>query len=621
MSQLPQKKEAVVRLQPTLQYEWGGEVEAALTAKAAEYRDGFSPGITATNQFKNINGGYLPWESNNGFMSVSTAMLLMQRAYANVAIFRNAVESAVEFSNSPLHIKTDNKTVKDFFTMLFDRWNIWQIKDQFFRNRYREGNGFIYTHMGRIEEEKYAQMKSVFGAKSPYIPIRFTTLNPTQVYLANGVINGQNYVKMLSQYEVLRLRSPKTKEDKQVFDSLPEQTKKEIMKGNAKDIFIPLDPARLTTSFYKKQDFEPMAIPMGYPLLNDLEWKLELKKMDMSLSRTVEHVLLLVTTGEKAEEWGGGGINPQSVANLQNIFRNQTLGRVLVADYTTNAEWKIPDIAAILGPEKYKQVEKDIQEGLQSIFVGGEDKFANASIKAKIYSERMKEGQKAFLHDFLLPQVKMICEAMGFRDVPEIEFEQINIDDMSQRERVILRLAEIGILTPDETFTALESGVLPDKISNLKNQEEYKKARDKELYTPLIGGGKKEEGGEGRPAGGGTKKTVKKVGKIGTTKAEVSASELANMSVRADQLVEQIERIFCLKQNVNELSPAMKDVAKAAAKVVIAHYEPRDWLNAAPAYLGKPVEMNKTIAALIDDTAMEFDTNDWEALLIWKSRQ
>lgn len=612
---------APVREMPVINYEFGGEFES----KAA-YQDSFSPSIAQVSPYRNISAGMLPWEAGgNGYTSISTAILLCQRAYANVAIFRNAIESAVEFSNSPIHFKSDNATVVNYFNSWANKIGIYGLKDQWFRERYRSGNNYVYRFMGRMDESKYGQMKTVFGAKSPYIPIRYTILNPAQVYLTSGVVNGTNFVKALSSYEVMRLRNPKTPEDKIVFDSLPEDVQKQIMKGDARNgIFIPLDPSRLITNFYKKQDYEPMGIPMGFPLLNDLEHKLELKKMDMSLSRTIEHVLLLVTTGEKAEEWGGGGINPQNVANLQNIFRNQTLGRVLVADYTTKAEWKIPDIAAILGPEKFIQVEKDIREGLQSVFVG-DDKFANASMKAKIYTERMKEGQRVFITEFLLPEVRMICEAMNFRDVPEIEFEPVDLDDTSQRERVILRLAEIGILTPDEVFTALESGILPDKNSNIKNQVEYKKSRENDLFVPLIGGAKeeKQDGGEGRPGGSGTKKTAVKPGKIGVTKAAekiVSAKELARLSVKADRLKEKIIETFCKKHKLKEAPSSMVDIATSLAKSIMANEPDDKWDSSLTQYLKSPKEINPDAAELIDYASMEFDVDDWQAILIVKAQ-
>lgn len=616
------KREATA---PTIEYEFGGQMEAT-----AAYQDVYSPTIGQITPYKNISDGALPWEINNinGHTSISSAIILCQRAYANVAIFRNAIESAVEFSNSPIHFKTDNKTVREFFNSWANRVGLYAFKDQWFRERYRSGNNFTYRFMGRMEDSKFGQMKSVFGAKNPHIPIRYTILNPSQVYLTTGVVTNSTYVKMLSQYELLRLRNPSTPEDKMVFNSFDKQTQELIMSARAnKNVFIPLDPKRLVCTFYKKQDYEPMSIPMGYPLLKDLDFKLELKKCDMSLLRTMEHVLLLVTTGEEAKEWGGGGVNPQNVQNLQNIFRNQTLGRVLVADYTTKAEWKIPDIGTILGPEKYIQVEKDIKEGLQAVFIG-DDKFANATMKAKIYIERMKEGQNVFINEFLLPEIRMICDAMNFRDVPEIEFEQITLDDTSQRERVILRLAELGILTPDEVFTALETGVLPEIKTNLANQEEYKKARDKELYTPLIGGSKpaQQSGGEGRPAGSGVKKASNKVGQIGVTKAnevneKIDANLLAKLSIKADHLKDQIGNIFKEKQKLTELPESLASLAGTVAKAIMANEPVDKWSSSVASYLKKPKEIDKTVASNIDNIAIEYDVDDWSAILFMKAQQ
>ena len=47
---------------------------------------------------------------------------------------------------------------------------------------------------------------------------------------------------------------------------------------------VDLDSERLVYSFYKKQDYEPFAVPFGYPVLDDINFKLELKKISLSLS-------------------------------------------------------------------------------------------------------------------------------------------------------------------------------------------------------------------------------------------------------------------------------------------------------------------------------------------------
>ena len=41
-------------------------------------------------------------------------------------------------------------------------------------------------------------------------------------------------------------------------------------KYNSDGIRIKLDPGHLVYSFYKKQDYEPFAVPFGYPVLDDI---------------------------------------------------------------------------------------------------------------------------------------------------------------------------------------------------------------------------------------------------------------------------------------------------------------------------------------------------------------
>lgn len=584
-------------------------------------RGSFAASISPLDRYKNINAGILPWENRNGLVGMRAIIETCQRAYANVSVVRNATEASVEFTCSPLHIKTSNNTVKSFFTEWFNRVGMYSFLQQFAREYYRSGNVFIYKFNGKMSPEQYGKMQTVFGAKENSLPIKYTILNPAQVYLNGGLGYDQNWVKVLSTFEIERLRKGATKEDQQVFNSLPADVKQVIKKGGTyNEILIPLNPKNLSYVFYKKQDYEPMAIPMIFPVLNDIEWKLELKKMDMSLSRTIEQVILMITTGEKKDQYGGG-INPQNLSNLQNMFKNQTLGRVLVADYTTKGEWLIPDISAILGAEKYEQVEKDIKEGLQSILTGDGEKFANAQIKTKVFIERMKEAQKVFLTQFLIPEVQRICKAMSFKNVPDIEFEEIRLDDPNVAARTYLRLAELGILTPEELFTAMESGILPDAESNLVKQELYKQQRDKGLYLPMLGGSKQDEGG--RPNGINTKQTTKKVAPIGTKASEekYSMTKVASLSLMADKLkndvMSALKKEFKVKGSLNE---AQVSVAETLAKQIMIHEDYDKWGGAdIKGYINSPRPVNQAVAKVIDEIAAKYELSEFDAIILSKS--
>ena len=259
----------------------------------------------------------------------------------------------------------------------------------------------------------------------------------------NGV-----YKKILSEYELERLRNPKTEEDQQVFESLAPEVKEKIKQGSyyTNGLTIDLDPDKLVYSFYKKQDYEPFAIPFGYPVLDDLNWKIELKKIDQAISRTIENVVLLITMGAEPDK---GGINPHSLNAMQTLFQNESVGRVLVSDYTTKADFIIPDVNKILGPQKYEIVNQDIREGLQNIIVGKEN-YSSTQIKAQIFLERLKEARNSFINDFMMPQVKTLCRSMGFRKYPTVKFQEVDIKDEIQFQRVITRLLEIGVISPEQ---------------------------------------------------------------------------------------------------------------------------------------------------------------------------
>ena len=442
------------------------------------------------NKYTNIRNGLLPFEYSRDGTNVREAIELCQKAYANVAIFRNAIDIMAEFSNSNIYLEGENEKSKKFIEKWFERIGLWKLKDQYFREYYRSGNIFLYRIDGKFTIEDFTRLNYVYGSgslKPGYLPIKYTLLNPYDIVIETATsFDSGVYKKVLSDYELERLRSPKTDEDKEILKALPAETRKKIKQGsfNRDGLSMELDPSRLMYSFYKKQDYEPFAIPFGFPVLDDINWKMELKKIDQAIVRTVENVILLITMGTEPDK---GGINPHNLKAMQELFQNESVGRALVADYTTKAEFVIPDLKKVIGVEKYAIVNEDIREGLQNVIVGNE-KFANTQIKAEIFLERLKESRNAFLNDFLQPQIKMVCKNMGLKSYPIAKFEEIDIKDEVQFHRVITRLLEIGVLTPEQGIESMKSGLYPSTVDLPSAQEQYVGQREQGMYNPLVGG-------------------------------------------------------------------------------------------------------------------------------------
>lgn len=587
-------------------------------------------GLADPAAFQNIRAlpsTYVGYTGNRSYAGMQEPIMLCMQAWGGVPVVRNAIEVAVEFSSQPLWFKSDNQTVQTFFE---EWWKIIQgnrLVEQSMREYYRSGNVFFYTFHGKFGPAYYKNFQRAFGSKENRIPIRYELLNPSNVFVPTGLTFPYTYVRLLSTYELERLKHPITEQDKQAFNDLPKMVKDQIRAGDTfpMGVWLPMDATRLRFFFYKKQDYEPLAIPMVWPVLPDVEWKLTLKKMDMELARKIEQAILVVTHGEKPDQYNGGnGINQNNMARLQAFFTNQSILRVLVADYTTKVEWAIPDVQGILGPEKYQIVDHDIREGLQSILTG-DDKFANAQIKAKIFIQRLEEGQNRFLNDFLLTEIQSICDKMGFRNVPLVGFQKIDLSDETVMARVITQMGQIGILTAEQVVKAIDTGILPDSTEMKRGQEAYKKDREDGLYEPLIGGQKDEEaaGPNGRPGGSGTKQSTKKISPIGTSTGSEEPQRVAfSMKGYADclkasqDLHEQVVKALCKRYKIKQLDEGQMTVAGLLTKNIVTTQPVAGWRKAIAKTLDAPTEVSPEIAAEVDQLQLDYSVDAFDAALL-----
>lgn len=607
----------------------GSDINHKYTSEASQenskIRRNASSTIQRTDKYKNIEDGLIPFRYSAGIknesnVSIRDAVILCQKAYYNFAIFRNTVDLMTEFSSSPIYFRGGSQKSRDFFEALFKKINLWDFQDQFFREYYRSGNVFIYRFDTKVSDDDITKITQTFGLFSKAnvnLPSRYMILNPADIQMG-GSINFSlgKYYKIISDYELERLKNPKTDEDIEVLKSFPPEIQKLIQQKSIGILSLPLDPERLSAVFYKKQDYEPFAVPMGYPVLEDINWKAEMKKMDMSITRTMQQAILLVTMGSEPEK---GGINQKNLEAMQKLFENQSVGRVLIADYTTKAEFVIPDIGNLIGPEKYQIVDKDIQIGLNNILIGSE-KFANQSIKVQVFVERLKQARQAFINEFLFPEIRRISKELGFKNYPTPNFEDIDLKDDVQYSRIYNRLIELGILTPEEGIRAIETGRLPNDEESQTAQLKFKDLKDKGLYQPLIGGPKNDQAG--RPVGTeGVKQSTKNIKPIGTNaKEQYSFLKVKNNLMAYQKLEDEIGNALRKKHNLKKLSFQQKNVAEDIAKIIIANECPENWKDKVENYIDSPNDKNLDQVEKIQNIASNHQIDSYLASILYHSK-
>lgn len=542
-----------------------------------------SPLSGLSGEIENINKGVSPFSRDNtGTLSAQQAIVLCQKAYWNVAIFRNTIDIQTEFANSKLSFRGKNKRSIKFFNEWYKKINGWSLSERFFREWFRSGNVFIYKFLYNITNTEVNKMSRAEVAKK--IPLRYTILNPADMRAeGSATFINFNYYKMLNSYELARLKVPKTEDEKRFMQSLPASVRDQIKRGELPE--IPIDTEYLTAVFCGKQDYEALSVPMYYPVLFDIDLKLEFKKMEKVIARTADYMILLITAGDKDRD---ANTNSRILSALQDLFEMESVGRVLVSDFSTKAEFVLPDLNKILGPEKYQVVNQDIANGLMNIF-WGDEKYANSMIKIKVFLERLSSARQAFLNNFLIPEMEMIANELGFTEIPEPVFDEVDLKEEIEYMKVYTRLAEIGMLTPEELFESFETHSLPLSENSIEAQKKFKDLKSEGLYEPIIGGQKKDGLGQpaGRPAGTKAPQTTKKVSPIGASK--FSLQKISDNIKLVNDLSEAVESKYRELNSIKRLSAKQKDLCWSVTESIISSKNSNEWQESIAAFIENPM--------------------------------
>ena len=583
------------------------------TNKTRIPRDGTDVNV---GRYSLLSQGLLPFEYTKDGVDVRDAIMLCQKAYANVAIVRNTIDIATEFANTDIFLEGGTERSREFFRKWFDKIKIWKLKDQYFREYYRSGNIFLYRIDGKFSAEDFKLLSGLSenGIKNNKVPLRYILINPYEVVAKiSSSFAEAVYEKVLSEYDLERLRNPKDDADAELLKGFPPEVQKLIKKKHyfRDGLSMKLDPQYLLYSFYKKQDYEPFSIPFAYPVLEDVNAKIELKRIDQAIARTVENVILLITMGAEPDK---GGINPANMTAMQNLFMNESVGRVLVSDYTTKADFVIPDLKKVVGKEKYETLNEDIKEGLMNVMLGNE-KYNGQSAKISFFMERLKEARNSFLQDVLQPEIVRISKDLGFRAWPTAKFTEIDLKDEMQYMKTITRLMEIGILTPQQGIESINNGKLPNVDEMDAAQQKLTDDREKGFYNPIVGGVPMVEGATPTPTA-----APKESGAGRPLGAKASRKDIQTTIYEIEAFMNAAQDFTAQKFGVASLNDQQKENVTQLCKKIISASSKENWVTNVQKCVANLDEIEKLQPMQsVLDTADQFQLDEYSAAILHHS--
>jgi hypothetical protein len=279
---------------------------------------------------------------------------------------------------------------------------------------------------------------------------------------------------------------PDGRRDLETFKLLKTSFPDFVRRIKAGEIQVPLEnPFCIITRAQIAGDEYPT--PYIYSVLEPLQYKRRLRKMDYAIAGRVNSAIQLFKLGDKDFPMTGEQ-GEQEIQNLQMIVnhngRENNPERVfqLYGNHTLDVEWVFPDTQAMLDIGKYEVANQDIMFGLgfPRILLSGEtEKSATSNPEFAMFSP--SESLRAMRND-LMPFVeklyKEIARLNDFDKYPVLEFSSLHLFDVEKMGDVIMALVDKAGLSKT---SALKIANFKWEDELLNKEREIKEMKEKDI--------------------------------------------------------------------------------------------------------------------------------------------
>jgi hypothetical protein len=300
-------------------------------------------------------------------------------------------------------------------------------------------------------KEELAAKKRVWS--KGFMPISYTILNPLLIEIEGSLLFDKTKVTLKPSDELKKLfkkpTSELTEDEKLIIKLLPSDFKSSVEEGGG----VVLDPLFVGSIDYRKQPYERYSKPRGVKVFDSLEYKSALREADLSTLDGISNAILKVTVGTDKYP-----VTDQSqLETVAQLFNTPSKAFDVVWNHTLSVEKIVsPEIEAILGQDKYQQVNEDISGGLafSRALVDGITNVqqAEAGLLVKTVIEEVNYARRQ-VEVWIYNEYRQIAEAMGFDRFPKVRWDNTVLRDIILYMSTISSLVDRRMLSYE---TALE---------------------------------------------------------------------------------------------------------------------------------------------------------------------
>ncbi len=344
--------------------------------------------------------------------------------------------------------------------------------------KYYKGEAGNDTDGITYNDEPYKQEMEVVKRT---IPIRYTLLNPAYIEVYSPELtmfinnSDMRYAIELPKDLIRRVNNPIYQADKALIGMLPNDILTLLQKNER---LLPLDPTRVDSYYYKKDDWEVWATPMIYGVLSDLYQLRKMKLADLSAIDGVLSQIRLWKLGQKDSK-----IRPSLSAmnRLASLLTQGVAGGIMDIIWGPDIEVQeiSSDLHQYLGESKYVPTLKAIYEGLgvPPLFTGGSSQgsYTNNFLSIKTFIVRLQYLREC-LRTFWNKEFEILQKALDWDDPPVLVFDRMTLNDEAGVLQVLLHMVDRGILS-DEAMQEMV-GAIPE-IEQVRIKREWQDRKRK----------------------------------------------------------------------------------------------------------------------------------------------
>lgn len=229
-----------------------------------------------------------------------------------------------------------------------------------------------------------------------------------------------------------------------------------------------------------KWDWFDWAVPFCFPALRALNFKDCLRNMEMKACQSVINSIFLFKLGNIKD---GLPAEDEHFERLADMLQMPGQALNILWNEAIEAEVIQADVKGIFDTGKHDSADRDILQalGVPDVLLGGKGgNFSNSYIAVAAVLERL-ESYRNKVQDWLMGEMKVIADAMGFQKLPTVKFGRTSLKDEKAYQVFLTSLYDRGILSAD---TLLSEANTEAEVEANKMKEEKKKYREKDIFEP-----------------------------------------------------------------------------------------------------------------------------------------